>query len=84
MGMDIRTRQCSMNRMSCTITPCDASAYIICAVVAHSRPDSSEKPIGYASHTLNFAEQNSQLKKEGFSLVFGIELFYSYLVIYLP
>jgi len=50
---------------------CDASAYIIGAVLSHTYPDGSEHPIEYASSTLSPAETNyAQLEKEGLALVF--------------
>ena len=43
-------------------------------------PDGSEKPIGYASHSLSRAERNySQLEREGLACVFGVKCFHSYL-----
>ena len=43
-------------------------------------PDGSERPVAYASRTLNAAERNySQLEKEGLSCIFGIKRFHDYL-----
>nr|XP_047141340.1 uncharacterized protein K02A2.6-like [Hydra vulgaris] len=59
---------------------CDASPHGVGAVLSQQQDDGREKPISFASRTLNMAERNyAQVEKEGLALVFAVKKFHQYL-----
>lgn len=58
----------------------DASAYGVGAVISHQINENEERPIAYASQTLNSAQcKYSQIEREALAIIFGIKRFHQFL-----
>ena len=59
---------------------CDASDYGLGVMLTHIMPDKSEKPISFASRTLNDTERKySQIEKEGLAIIYALSKYNQYL-----
>lgn len=58
----------------------DASPTGVGAILSHIMPDGSERPIHYASQTLNCSQRKwAQIDKEAYAIIFGVKKFFQYL-----
>ncbi|XP_061724707.1 uncharacterized protein K02A2.6-like [Cydia pomonella] len=59
---------------------CDASSRGVAGVLTQPGPDGRERPVAYASRTLNDAERNySQIHREALAIIFCMNKFHQYL-----
>lgn len=59
---------------------CEASNYEVGSVFSHEMPDETERPIGYASRSLNLAERNYlTIEKEAVAIIVGVKKFHQFL-----
>lgn len=62
------------------ILTCDASAHGLGAILSHKLATGEERPVAYASRSLNCAEKHySQIDKEALGIIFGVKKFHQFL-----